>query len=149
MAGTSQKVDHGYIEFDDGGVNGMLKRLHDLGGNLEAPFADIGEYLLTSVEDRFDDEAGPRGEEWQELSPRTRARKQHPKILTETGHLRAGFSYDPGPDELVFGTNVIYAATHQYGRGAIPARPLLGFDTTDEFEIGEIVVQHLKEAGAG
>lgn len=153
MAGTS--IDLGYIELDQGYAEVLraLKSLSDLGGDMEAMFADIGEYLLRVTKERFDAEAGPGGAEWQEVAPRTRARKQHPKILTESGRLRGSFSYEASEDELVFGTNVIYAAIHQFGGDElgrnIPARPYLGFDDDDAREILAIVSEHIAGAAGG
>lgn len=151
MAGTAIKISDGFIEFDDGGVTSALERLGQFGGDMEDCFDDIGEYLLRVTAERFESESGPGGEPWQDVAPKTREKKRHPKILTESGHLRGSFSYAADATELVFGTNVIYAAIHQFGGEAvgspIPARPFLGFDSDDEERIYEIVLKHLSAAG--
>lgn len=61
-------------------------------------------------------------------------------ILVDTGTLRAsvtgkgeGYIRRLGPTRLVMGTNIKYAATHQYGspKKNIPARPFLLFQPED------------------
>jgi phage gpG-like protein len=44
------------------------------------------------------------------------------------------------------GSNQIYASTHQFGRGAIPARPYLGLSTNDEQSIIELALAHMRRA---
>jgi len=145
MAGTNINLKTDYIEIEDEGAVAALERLAALGGNLEAPFKDIGEYLMQRTEERFDTEAGPGGIEWPDIAAETRKRKKHPKILTESRDLRSSFSYAASADELVFGTNVLYAATHQFGDPSrnIPARPFLGWDEEDGVEAVEIVLEHI------
>ena len=47
---------------------------------------------------------------------------------------------------LTIGTNDIKAATHQFGRGNIPARPFLGLSTDDEQTALHIIEQHIRAA---
>lgn len=165
MAGASIDLKTDYIEIDDGGVVAALERLIALGMNPRAAFLDVGEHLLQATEERFDTETGPGGIEWPDVTEATRKRKRHPKILTESGILRRNFSYDADtPGELVFGTNVVYAAAHQFGisgtaaafnalrRGAgaraarsahLPPRPFLGFDDEDGEALLEIFLDHI------
>ena len=50
-----------------------------------------------------------------------RAREEGGQTLTDTGRLRASITHRLGPDEVVIGTNVVYAAIHQFG-GQTPPR---------------------------
>jgi len=167
MAGATINLKTDYIEIDDGGVVAALERLIVLGQDPRAAYKDVGEYLLQVTEERFDTETGPGGIEWPDVTAETRKRKKHPKILTERGDLRRSFSYDASsPEELVFGTNVVYAAAHQFGisrtaaafgalkRGAgeraarspdLPARPFLGFDDQDGERVLEIFLDHIDQ----
>lgn len=84
------------------------------------------------------------------LLPHTVKRKKHnpSKILTERGFLRRGIHYQvTGPGRVEVGSALVYAATHQFGRGGIPARPFLGISRRDERQIGEIVRDWMAELG--
>lgn len=97
---------------------------------------DIGEYLLTATEERFNTQTGPDGKQWQEVKPRTRKRKKHPKILTEQGHLRGDIHYELQDDSLLLGVGIAYGAIHQ-----------LGGEIKQEARTG--VVTHFKKVGKG
>jgi phage gpG-like protein len=50
---------------------------------------------------------------------------------------RAGTTY------AEVGTNVVYAATHQFGRGAIPARPFLMLQDEDRPAICDVLRDYM------
>jgi len=77
--------------------------------------ADIGEYLVGSVQDRFDDQVDPEGTPWHPVAQATMKRKRIKKILTETSNLRDRNVYRASDASPVLGTNVIYAGIHQLG----------------------------------
>lgn len=82
------------------------------------------------VADGFRSSTAPSGAAWRPLArarSRNRRRGDRGKPLVDTGRLRASVTARPvvTRDSFTIGTNVIYAATHQYGRGPIPARPFL------------------------
>ena len=127
---------------------------------------DIGEEALQSVQKNFDQEGRPskwrewslRYAEWRE-SKRGEAKGEE-KILSLSGRLRNSmtkgtpeFSADgilrPYARRVVIGTNVEYAATHQFGRGAIPARPYLMVQAEDYTEFGLIIEEHIADAFNG
>ena len=97
---------------------------------------DIGEYLQAATEERFNTQTGPDGKEWQVVSPRTRKRKKHSKVLTEQGHLRGDVHYQVKDDALLLGVGLAYGAIHQ-----------LGGEIKQEARTG--VVTHFKRAGKG
>ena len=76
---------------------------------------DIGEYLQSSTEERFNNQTGPDGNKWQDVQPRTRKKKKHTKILTEQGHLRGDIHYQVNDDALLVGVGIAYGAIHQLG----------------------------------
>lgn len=132
-------------------VKDVINRIHKQGQNLEPAFAEIGEYLIESHQERFNLEVSPNGELWEPLSPQTIKRKKgNDRILQDKGTLRDTLRYRIGSNELTFGTNLEYAATHQLGREAdgIPQRKFLGLSTglfNDEDEILDILVSHLED----
>lgn len=108
--------------------NQLARRLQsdDLPG---AALANAGEELRTLIDLGFEAEADPWGTPWEPLSNRTlKARRgDDAAILNDTGQLRASISVgQPSGDGLEVGAyDTPYAATHQFGRDAIPARPFL------------------------
>ena len=71
---------------------------------------------------------------WKPLSPKTiaRRRKGSSRILQDTGKLKGSFNKGRSGNvhkirgtEVSVGTNVVYASTHEHGRGKIPKRKML------------------------
>jgi phage virion morphogenesis protein len=125
MAGARQTFDGSY---DDAEVQERLRKLDEAAGDLTPAMKNIGEYLVQSTEDNFDRQTDPDGRPWQDVKPATRARKKHPKILTESHHLRGSINYRAGQTSVAVGTNVPYAAAHQFGftgQVSIPAHTRL------------------------
>ncbi len=134
-------------------------------GDARPMFDEIGAALVTSAQMRFEAEAGPEGSPW----PRSvRAMLDGGKTLTDTARLRASLTHVAHADSVEVGTNVLYAAIHQFGgtirartkRGlrfrpagnggdvvrrsvTLPARPFLGLSDTDAATILKIVAAHL------
>jgi phage virion morphogenesis protein len=109
---------------DDAEVLAMLAR------QAQPPGSDLpnrlGEYLQSSTQDRFKTQIAPDGTPWSPLQPRYARRKKYAKdkILTLRGYLRSGIHYQvTGDAEVEVGSNIKYAAIHQFG-GTIdkPAR---------------------------
>lgn len=79
---------------------------------------------------------------WEPLSPLTLElrRGSSAQPLLDTGRLAGSMTYRADDDQVDIGTNVIYAATHQFGRAdnrmfgrglaPIPARPFLPLRST-------------------
>lgn len=142
MAGSFVSVDvRGQAQ-----IANALNRLLKQGSDLAPAFRGIGEYLLESTQQRFIDQQAPDGEPWEPLSPKTLKNKKRPdRVLTETGTLADTLNYQLGANQLMFGSNMEYAATHQFGRenDGIPARPFLGVAPFERKEILEILQDHL------
>ncbi len=87
----------------------------------------------------FQSGTSPGGAKWPALKrPRPPHRNQNNKPLLDTYKLQKSVTEEGAEDHLEsitdqglnLGTYVEYAGTHQFGRGAIPARPFLGFSET-------------------
>jgi len=73
--------------------------------------------------------------------------------MIESGDLMESMVSLPSSDALVFGTNKIYGAMHQFGGTTspesmfpgkdIPARPFLGVSNDDIIAISDLLVLHL------
>lgn len=131
------------VEIDDRRVQAALKRLLEAAGDLSGPMDDVGAALAERVRLTFHDGADPWGDPWAPLKPSTiaRRRKRSGVPLRDTGRLMNSIGHRAGSDFVEIGTNVEYAATHQFGarkgrygktrRGApipwgdVPARPFL------------------------
>lgn len=130
MAGAQSALD---ITLNDAGIQAELKQLAAKLNDLTPFFRDVGETLLNATRERFRRQTAPDGTPWAALSPAYAARKKRNKnkILTLWGHLRGTLVKQADKDSLRIGTPLVYGATHQFGRGAIPARPFLGLSADD------------------
>ncbi len=148
MAGAGVRID---LTVDDreirASLDRLLKRLADPLPVLE----EIGQGLITSTIDRFERERGPDKVSWKKSA---RAKKQGGQTLTDTGRLRASITGNVRSDGIEIGTNVVYAAIHQFGgeagprkrRVTLPARPYLGVDDEDRRMILRVVQRAIERA---
>ncbi|MGX2039883.1 phage virion morphogenesis protein [Methylocaldum sp. MU1018] len=144
------------ITISTAALDRALTHLEQAGRNLSPAFKDIGEALINSTRERFDEGRGPDGTRWADNRPVTLARKNGAKpLIGETGLLSTEIHYDAGPTRVMVGSNKEYAAMQQFGGkksefphlwGDIPARPFVGVSKADEEEILAIVLDHLKRA---
>lgn len=124
-------------------TNAFFARAVAAGTNMRPLMAAISATLAQSVEEAFEDESDPsNGAKWPELSEaRKEERKDHGtavppgKMLQEYGTLAASYLPSFGETWAEIGSVMEYAATHQFGRGKIPARPVLGLGPDHEAEI--------------
>lgn len=148
----------------------MLGQLHRRMGDLSPLMERIGSVLEESVLHRFETTTGPDGARW---SPSIRAREKGGKTLTDSGRLKLSINYRASSSSVAVGTNVIYAAIHQFGgtirpksakrltfrlpgglgvrsvaQVIMPGRPFLGFDADDREEIEAQVEDYVAETGA-
>ncbi|WP_234689393.1 phage virion morphogenesis protein [Allorhizobium ampelinum] len=115
MTGTS-------IEIRDG-LSPTLNRLVTISDDSAEIMSDIAAYLLTSTQQRFERETGPDGQKWQGLKARTasaragRGRKARgaDHILRDTVRLYSSLTTASDARSATVGTNVEYAAIHQFG----------------------------------
>lgn len=154
----------------DGEVDGLLARLKQMSDIDKAGVMNaIAEGLRTSTVERFSSEESPEGTKWK---PSVRAQQKGGKTLTDSAVLKNSIKAEADSSGAAVGTNLVYAATHQFGadrtiraknsrylrfqigdrwvsvpsvRVSIPARPFLGISREDEEEIKEIIEEALKE----
>lgn len=131
----------GNIIIDDAEIKAKLAKLAGLMKNLRPVMLEIGNMIRNETELSFEDEKTPWGTKWEPLSAVTIARKEHSKILTDSGQLSSSFTVRADNDSATVGTNKIYAAIHNFGGDAgrnkavkIPARQYLPVDKAGRLE---------------
>ena len=137
------------VEIRDGEARRALAELRRRGEDLAPAMRSVGELILNSARARFDSETAPDGSPWAPLAPRTVARKKRNagKILTERGFLRGTLAVGrANADGVEVGSPLVYAATHQFGRGPIPARPFLGLSAEDERDVRDEIADFVEDA---
>ncbi|PAT26521.1 phage virion morphogenesis protein [Klebsiella quasipneumoniae] len=97
-----------------------LSRLWDARTEMMRPaplLRSMGERLLEFHQQRFQEQKSPEGIEWAALKPRyqRRKRKNANQILTRDGYLKNTLRWQVNADELLFGTDRVYGAIHQFG----------------------------------
>lgn len=149
------------VEISQDNASPYFQKLKNV--DLRPALLSCGEEHLITIQNRFDAETDPYGVRWKPrkeiaLYSRIRVRPRAPKkanlvinnpnrpILFLSGRLRNSIIYQLVDNKtLLVGTNVIYAATHQFGdpsRG-IPQRAYLDVNEEDRRKIREIFRNYL------
>jgi len=152
---------------NDRAFEAARRRLVEALDDLSPAMDEIGNSLATSARHRFETQRSPDGEPWEPSAAawgKTSATETG-KTLVARGHLRDSITHEADGETVRVGTNVVYAAIHQFGgeitpkRGShlvfkvgdgfvrvsrveIPARPYLGIDDDDRAEIDHILEDH-------
>ena len=135
MAGASVTVDADFQPIRD-----YLAQIETLGTNATDLFDEIGAALVSSTQARFASSTAPDGSGWKPV-------KRGGKPLVDHGILRGSITHQAHPGSVDVGTNLVYAAIHQFGgeagrkshRVTIDARPYLGLSPDDETEVVAIL----------
>lgn len=156
----------------EGELPDLAKKLSKLGAVDKAGINNaIAEAIRSGTIERFETETGPDGSAW---SKSIRASEKGGLTLTVTGDLKSSINARGTEKGAEVGTNLVYAATHQFGDSGrviraknkpylafeyhgrtirkkqvtvnIPARPFLGISDEDRKEIKSIVEEALSEA---
>ena len=142
MAGTSFTMDMSRLT---GMVEDGLKKIERRQSLMEA----IGETMVASTLRRFEKGVGPDGTAWE-------ANQRGGQTLVDTARLKGSFTYEASLEQVVWGTNVEYAAIHQFGGKTgrnhaviLPARPFVGIDQDDREEMQEMMRLFLLHALGG
>ena len=129
-----------------------LKKLEDF--DFDGIKAAIGESLRTSTVERFRNQEDPEGKKW---VASIRSKESGGSILLDKSILRNSIRVDKQSNSVALGTNVIYAATHQFGdertistkgrtiRRNIPQRAFLGLNEEDIKEIKALFEEEIKD----
>lgn len=133
------------VKVEDGEVRAMLKGISERTGNLTPAMRIIGQIVRNSVIKSFME--GGRPQKWR---PSKRAMKEGGKTLVDKAILQNSIKPKAFPDRAEIGTNVVYAAIHQFGGKAgrghkvnIPARPYLMVQDEDWTEIKAALMDHI------
>ncbi len=96
---------------DPSRVLGMLKRMTEPRW-FDGPKRALAEAAHAEVMRSFDTQTDPWGRPWKRS---VRAELEGGETLSDTGRLRRSITYRVLPEGFSIGTNVKYAATHQFG----------------------------------
>lgn len=109
------------ITVDDREVRELLERMRRRGGVLQnLMLRKVGEIVQESVQRNFEERRGPDGASWPQVSPRyaeyKRKKGKDPlNILIWSRRLMGSIHPSVQGDAVLVGTNVVYAAIHQFG----------------------------------
>lgn len=90
------------------GFGALVRRLADATPAMD----EIGSSMVARTRQRFEEERGPDGAAWK---PSQRARREGGKTLRDSNRLFQSLTHRAEPDAAEWGTNVEYAAIHQFG----------------------------------
>lgn len=157
------------LTLNDQALRDALAQSADALGDLTQLMDEIGAALVDVVRGHFEAGEAPDGRGW--LRSRA-ARERSGQTLLKDGHLRDSITYEATSTSVEVGTNLIYAAIHQFGgtikpvnaaalkfklpNGAwvtaaqvtLPARPYLGIGQNERIEITEVVEAYVTRAFA-
>lgn len=149
-------------------------RIIERGGDLSPVFSDMGEHMVNSTHDNFENSTSPDGEPWAANSEATfasmlgasdtnqsgrlnrrganKVASKQPLIMNNT--LMQSIHYEAASAGVTIGTNMVYGAMMHYGGtkadyphlwGDIPARNYLGASNHDVTILTDLIKDHLIE----
>jgi len=92
--------------------------------------------MFKDVQDHFIEAQGPSGP-WEPL----KYREGLP--LSKTARLKNSITRSYDDKDAIVGTNVVYGATHNFGRGAIPERPFMWLSKKKDDTIRKIFIKQM------
>lgn len=151
----------------------QMQRIVQKAGAMPVLMASVGEYLLNSVDDNFEQATAPDGTPWEKNSPATFARMLGKRDVTKKGKLnkrganrvmgksplimsrmlRRSIHYKAASTQVTVGSNSVYAAMMHFGGkkadfphlwGDIPARNYLGIKALDKTIILKMTVAYFE-----
>jgi len=136
--------------YDFNGLTGLQGRIARLEGDKPELLDIIGAVVESQVRRRIRDEKNdPDGTPWGKWSERYAKRRPAGRtLLMGEDHLLDTITHlNVDRDSLEVGSNMIYAATHQFGDDErnIPARPFLGISDDNETDLIREIDAYLDE----
>ena len=149
MAGIAVSIELNGIEK----VQAILRKLEAAGKDMTPLMDEIGAYLDSETTQRFKDSVDPDGNLWKQSN---RARDELGKTLVDHGHLRDSFTHIATKNSVTHGSDMTYAAIHQFGgktgrghKSLLPQRKILGINANDKTEILAMAKSFFREQGLG
>lgn len=139
MAGAHVAVD----------VRGLEVLIHELGRFTRLQMDDLGEQLGAEMESQVRrriqvEKRAPDGSPWAPWSEGyRRTRHGGHSLMRAKGGLLDTIQHVVSGNAVSVGSNLVYAATHQVGRGGIPARPFLGLSAENENDLEQVAADWL------
>ena len=162
------------MDIDITGLQALLERLQQTGVNASPLMRRLADIMQDAVEENFAQQGRPR---WLGLAPSTLVRRRGGMILQDTGRLASSITGYSDAHTATVGTNLAYAAIHQFGGktrphvirprngkalrfngrfakqvnhpgSVIPARPFLRLTSGDEAELLDTVEAYLRHLTA-
>ena len=146
MAGVQVEIDVREIA----SLNARLERLGKVEktGMLHALGAEVESQTRRRI---GEEKESPEGEAWQAWSPAyAQTRHAGKSILLGEELLLDSITYAvPSDDAVLVGSNLIYAAIHQFGgaevgRPGLPARPYLGISAENERDLAGVIEDYIE-----
>ena len=153
------------VEFQDGALKRQLQEIGRRAEDLTPLMDMIGSHLAGSAQGRIGgSNTAPDGTPW---PPSLRARETGGRTLYDQGRLRDSITHRASAREVEIGSNLIYAAIHQFGGDIVPvsagaltfrlangqmvtcgkvtisARPYLGVSDEDEVILTDLALTYL------
>lgn len=110
MAGVTVSIDMSGLQSGLDELNGKLTDMRPL-------WEGIGQAVVSETVQRFSKEQAPDGSRWEQS---VRAKEEGGKTLTDRGHLRDSITYSLSATGVEVGTDMVYAAIHQFGGKTAP-----------------------------
>jgi phage gpG-like protein len=157
------------LSVDDGGLRAAVDGASAFGSDMSGLMRAAGEAMVSATVERFETGLGPGGVAW---IPSRRAVREGGLTLVDKGRLKGSITAVSDDVSAEWGTNVIYAAAHQFGASIeqprrrrvietlygdfdaglvinLPARPFLGIDAGDIATLEDLSQLHLEMAAGG
>jgi phage virion morphogenesis protein len=143
----------GAVEFNLKEIDGLAQLLNKAKLSSEDRvqlLTNLGVEMESQTQERFDSQEAPDGKHWQDLAEKTKQyyARYFPgrrSILVGEGNLRDSIESQVDSWSVLVGATKVYAATHQFGRGKIPARPYVGISNANASDLALMTRQFLAE----
>lgn len=107
------------IELESTEARRLLNRLAARMKDLRRPMSAVGDVLIGQIDDAFESGRSPAGDRWRESG---RVKRDGGQTLVDKGILRGSMTREVDRQSVTVGTNVPYAAIHNFGGTIRPRR---------------------------